>query len=415
MDPVNFARIDASDEWVDAAEAVGATNVFIHPYVYNPLIAKLTAPLTGSHDFQWFLTWNLVLITLGIVAMVWGSVELVRQATNIDLWRPDVVAALLAALSLCEPIRLGIWLGQNSAIIGGCAILGIALARKHPAIAGALIAIAATIKLTPLALVVVLLVFRKTRLAGVWAAGWTAVCGLATYFISGHELISLWIGRLRFISEGIVLEPVNQSFSAVLGRFAFGERAQIPGLPLFEVPAWTGAVALAAGWLVICVALAVSLTAPKQARYPVLIIAALMWPLIFASIAWSHYMALVLPAVLLYTTVAWHLPQPQRKPALVLPILIGVLLLTRVAFSVTDQRLPSGTMFEVPEASFFAVVLAYLGLFLVPMLMKRAGLPAGTQRPGHGRHRAAAEPTTRRRSRAGQVNDRIPTRYNPPR
>ncbi|WP_297451022.1 glycosyltransferase family 87 protein [uncultured Corynebacterium sp.] len=286
--PVDFSAM-SGDAWLTAAHDVSAP--FPHPFVQNPLFAQALSYLTKIMSFDTSVLWLL----FGS-----GAAVVVIAAASYFLWfnrpMPWGLAALVTVVILCLPATINsLWLGQTTPLIVAGVIYGLAASRTRPWLAGIILGLVASIKLTPYALIVVMLFFAYRRRAALWALGTTAVL-VALMFISiDMSVISTWLDRLETINSSVLVGAANQSIASML--------ASDLGVPEFAVslvtdyPDSVKLIPLSIAIVVTLLATAVAWWNPVY-RFQLLITSAWLIATAFSSIVWTHYMiVLVVPVM----------------------------------------------------------------------------------------------------------------------
>jgi alpha-1,2-mannosyltransferase len=152
-----------AESWRPAMEAMGIAGRHSFPFVYPPLWAVLVAPLTTILDAQGFMdAVALVQIPL-LAASVWLAGRLLKPAA-MPWWA--WTSAGLVTLSLSIQSHLAIWHNQPTITVGFLTLLSIErLGAGRPVAAGVALALAAAIKLTPAAVILIFLLDRQWRAA----------------------------------------------------------------------------------------------------------------------------------------------------------------------------------------------------------------------------------------------------------
>jgi hypothetical protein len=206
---------------------MGAPDQFLtgpHSEPYPPTTFALLWPWSAMPDALWRASWLL----LGLLALA-GLIVLVYRGIGRPTAAEGLVAVGLALLLL--PVRETIFEGQFGILVALC-MVGAALAweRHRDRLAGALLAVAIAVKLTPALLLLYLLLRRRFRVVA-WAAGWSAALLLASLPLVGTR----WIDYARLmgpISRGTAFAG-NQSLPGVILRLL---RPGMSGQPILPPP-----------------------------------------------------------------------------------------------------------------------------------------------------------------------------------
>lgn len=208
---VDFSAI-VGDAWINAAQEVNAP--FPHPFVQNPLFAAALSHLTGIMSFDASVLWLLFFSGAAVVIFIAASYHLWFNSTM--SWG---IAAVVAVVVLAIPATMNsLWLGQTTPLIVAGVAYGLAASRKRPWLAGIVLGLVASIKLTPYALIFVMLFFAYRRRAALWALGTTAVLVALMFVTVEVSVIADWIDRVSEVSDGVLVGSVNHSISSSLAQ-----------------------------------------------------------------------------------------------------------------------------------------------------------------------------------------------------
>ncbi|WP_151549416.1 MULTISPECIES: glycosyltransferase family 87 protein [Corynebacterium] len=210
IDPNDYGLFTGA-EWTHEAELIAEHTLVPHPYVHLPAVAYILAPLTMIMSFS-------VFIALG--AVITGVSLTLLAAAAIAMWtdrapRPGVLVAVTTLVWLSSAAQASITLGQTSPFIYALITLSVALSRRRPWLAGACIAVAAFIKITPVAVVVAMLLFASRRRAGLIATGLLAIAGVVSYLLVPSSVFSAWRETVGWIGAH-TLAPHNVAIDALL-------------------------------------------------------------------------------------------------------------------------------------------------------------------------------------------------------
>jgi alpha-1,2-mannosyltransferase len=257
------------------------------PFTYPPFAAVVLTPLALLP-----LALDEVLVTvLGIVAL-FAILALALRLPAGDGWKPEsgrpwrspVVPLALAAALWLEPITATLGYGQINLLI---ALLALAdLSRPDGARGkGALIGLAAGLKLTPLIFVPYLLFSGRRRAACVALATFTATIAGAYAVLPGDSQ-RFWAGGLFLDSRrvGGWFAPTNQS---------------LRGLILRLDPSFGSARILAIALIVALAGIALAVLASRRGDEATGFSLCALTGLIVSPVSWTHHWALAVPALLL--------------------------------------------------------------------------------------------------------------------
>ncbi|MCO5168119.1 MAG: glycosyltransferase 87 family protein [Planctomycetes bacterium] len=316
----------ASERLLEGKDPVGATSARGWPYYYPPTLAVLLVPLVPAPlplaAGVWF--------AVGAAALV-GGAHAARRAVDGAAWdRWDALAAALVALPAASALLRG---QMGPPLLGLCAGAALLLARGRDAPAGALLALATALKVTPGALLLALPLARRGRAAAA-AGGGLVVCllllpapvlglGGAARACAGAAQVVLGLaaapGHVDVPGDAPQARdphiPTNQSLAsqAIRRLPEGGGRAAVVLL--------LGAAALAPGL--------VHAARGRLTRALALLLAA---PLVAAPVAWHHHHVVLLPALLLLAHTARAGDRPARAA------LAAFAALSLLHFAVTPLR-----------------------------------------------------------------------------
>ncbi|SPH24946.1 hypothetical protein DEA8626_03979 [Defluviimonas aquaemixtae] len=318
--PVFFGGV--AESWLPAMEAMGIADETSFAYVYPPIWAALTAPLTDWLGPQGFVNAVTLVQMPMLTASVWLAGRLLKPAA-MPWWLWAVIG--LFTLSLSIQSHHAIWHNQPTIAVGFLILLAFdRLEVGRPIAAGAALALAAAIKLTPAAFVLIFLLDRQYRaLAAFTIIG--GALGLLSIALAGWPAHAAFLDSIALVQGVAFLSAINTSLSPAL--LALGSAAgwlPMPDTSLPQIvyqttiPAWlTPAISLAAFALILAFGRALAPLPGRSRRGIALFALAVILPL-FGPLGWLHYY--VVPMLLL--------------PGLVrlLPLRIAAVLIALVGF-----------------------------------------------------------------------------------
>ncbi len=209
------------------------------PFSYPPLAAVLLSPLALAP-----LAVDAALVTLaGVVLTALVLRMFLRSAAGPEAGSWWTVAWLLPVALFLEPVRNTLDYGQiNVVLMALVAADCLIVAPRWPR--GALVGIAAAVKLTPAAFVLYFLCRGDRRAAGTAAVSF-AGCTAAGFLLAPHDSARYWTSIVFQTGRpGSPVYATNQSIQAVLGRAGLA-----PHTPA-ETAAWLmlSAAVLVAAW-----------------------------------------------------------------------------------------------------------------------------------------------------------------------
>ena len=263
--------------WLRRGDLYGvlpATSVGVKlPFSYPPIAAVLLAPFALAP-----LAVDAALVTLAGVVLTGLVLRMfLRSAAGPEAGSWWTIAWLLPVAIWLEPVRSTLDYGQiNVALMALVAADCLLPAPRWPR--GALVGIAAALKLTPAAFVLFFLCRGDRRAAGTAGVSFAA-CTAAGFLVAGHDSARYWTSIVFQTGRpGSLVYHTNQSIQAVLGRAGLAP----------HTPAGTAA------WLILSVAvLAVAWAGMRRA----LARAEDAWALslnafaalLISPVSWSHH------------------------------------------------------------------------------------------------------------------------------
>lgn len=349
--PAFFGGVAAS--WFPAMEALGLSGKTSFAYVYPPIWAALTAPVTTILTPQGFINAvALVQIPL-LAASVWLAGRLLKPGA-MPWWVWTAIG--LVTLDLSIQSHLAIWHNQPTITVGFLILLAFErLGASRPLAAGIALAFAAAIKLTPAAFVLVFLLDRQMRAAACFAVAGTAL-GLISILLAGWSAHADFLAGLDKVAGVAYLIAINVSLKPAL--LAAGSALGL--LPAVDpqatehvyaaLPGWIGpALSIAAAALILAFG---RVLAPLEGRlrrgigvFALSVVLALFGPL-----GWLHYYLL---PMLLLPGLLGLLP---RGPALALIAPVAFLSLTMVFAQIKALSWPVAGYVWLASASWLAIL-----------------------------------------------------------
>ena len=275
------------------------------PYIYPPLLAVIVIPLTVLPYHVAAAVW----LALSASALVRALVVLRSLVETHDRAFPFIVAAAFVFPAVHHTLELGQVNHFLLLLIAGAALTS----RAH--LAGALLGVAAAIKVFPAAIGGAFLVAKNYRALAAGTVAGLVITAASVASPASHRALREWLHHvLPQIDEQRLITPNNQSISAVFARllsphrfegFTIGPDARWVELaPVVHAPRLAPIAAAAAAVLIVIVttyALMRSRSAdgaPARAARSGLIIAALLMAM---PVVWDHYYVLLLvPLAVLY-------------------------------------------------------------------------------------------------------------------
>lgn len=272
------------------------------PFIYPPFAALALVPLAVA---PWTVAWAALLalstLALGATAYVtarrlWpsggrgGALSVASIATPLSLLvTPGNIIDFQhgnhgpPAVSL-EPVMQTVEFGQINLLLMALVVVDVLAVGRFR---GALIGVAAAIKLTPAVFVLYFLLRRDYRAAVTAAVSGAVATGLAFLLAPAAS----WTFWLHNPAGGISASPfyTNETFEAVLVRAGIDGPARTVGWVLLSV----GLLALAA-------------PAIRRAPAPLALVATAGVGLLVSPTSWSHHWVWIVPALLVMVASAWR-------------------------------------------------------------------------------------------------------------
>jgi hypothetical protein len=203
---------DPHSAWAQAAAAGGIRDGVVTPYVQTPLYAWFVSGLAGRVDFAAFRHIFLILAAISSAALIFVSALQWAPALMHPLWQ----ACLLAGFFFSVPNETAVALGQTHVHFLLLAVLAIIAAQRgRPMSAGALLALAATVKISPAWIAVTWLARGNWRAAASFAA-FSAVLLALALLQAGSENTMTFLHGLRHAGHFVTLTFNNDSLASVL-------------------------------------------------------------------------------------------------------------------------------------------------------------------------------------------------------
>jgi len=341
--------------WQPIMQSLGVGDQISFAYIYPPIWAAIVAPLTSILGPQGFLNLALLLQIPLLAASVLLAGRIIRPAAMPPwLWALAGVGTLTFSIQSVHAI----WQGQPTITVGFLILLAFErLGAGRPVAAGAALALAAAIKLTPALFVLVLLLDRQHRaVAGFAAVG--AGLALASVLLTGWPLHLAFLESLARASQAVMLNPINVSLTPAL--LALGAALELlPAIDpaaqttlLTQPPVWVTAVGTGAGLVLLGLALRRISGHARRQRRALGLLAVSVGLALFGPLGWLHYY--VLPLLLLPGLIGVFSP---RLVAMLL-VLVGVPSLAPVFAQIGHLPWPAANYVWIMCLAWLAVLAA---------------------------------------------------------
>jgi alpha-1,2-mannosyltransferase len=348
------------------------------PFTYPPLAAVVFTPLALLP-----LAVDEVLVTIfGVIALFAVLALALRlpmadgeEARHTQRWRTILIALAVAAALWLEPVTATLGYGQIDLLIA-LLIVGDLSRRDAAKSKGALIGLAAGLKLTPLIFVPYLLFSRRRRPAIV-ALGTFAATVAVGYAALPGDTQRFWGGAL-FLHSGRVggcCLPANQSLRGAILRLD----PSIGG-------GWLLGVAVVVGVLGLLLAVLASRRGDEAMGFSLCATAGLL----ASPVSWTHHWTLAVPALLLLGLRVYH----NRSKAGITAV--GAILLVGYSYFPKLMEKPAFSSALAPPAGWTLVSTSYVLIGLVALGLRCVHetrlLVAGLPRRRAARRRSFAVP-----------------------
>ena len=347
---------DDDDVWEHEADSGDYTS-YHHPYVQTPLWAWSLRPLCQG---QWplFERVFVVLALLSFAGCAWIAARFWSPSPGFGLL---LTAVLLAWLWLSQPFQYAMYLGQTHVLFVLLTLAALVLAQRNYALAaGAALALAAGIKVTPAIFIVYWIANRRWKAAGA-AVGFSALLLAGGYLAVGPALMHEYFDTLHRASRTLLLATNNQSLDAWwMARFY--PRAEVDRFTILPLPA-----ALRIGSELLLLGLAVFggyVDRVRQAA-PAGAMLTLVAATVLAPIAWTHYSIVLYAPLFVLVTQARALRWPL---ALAAALVAGALNVPPFAPDLVNTWWP---VLAPLRAEFFACALTLVALAVTGCTLRR--------------------------------------------
>ncbi|WP_187393079.1 glycosyltransferase family 87 protein [Maritimibacter fusiformis] len=365
----NIRVVDPPAAWAALAASQGNPDGKLTPYLYPPLWAALLAPVVERVSAQGFFDAVNALNIAALAGTIWLSFRLIGSSRiGFGTW-----AALSLALGVGSGFGFfGLWLGQPQIIVSFVTLLAfVLLAGRRDLGAGAVLALAAAMKLGPALLVVIFVMERRWRALAAFVVVGGALAA-ASVLMAGWPMHQAFLAKLAALDDSVMISRTSAGLEMMLyqiGAVIDGTAYWSVPLPVLEPePVWIGWVmrlVLIAGAVAIW---GMTRTLRKRPRIWARLFAMLLLAVVTNPLPWLHY--LILPALMLPGLVVFLTPARTVTVALAVAAVLSLPLFLWMA------RVPALTF---PQAGLHLAVA--LGLLALVFWLSRRPGPAN--RPLH--------------------------------
>ncbi|MEL4164717.1 glycosyltransferase 87 family protein, partial [Corynebacterium bovis] len=257
------------------------------PFTYPPLAALLFVPLALLPQTVASLSMTAV-TCLCLAVTVAVTVHALAREAGTTLPRRDVAVVSVLALPVLvwlHPVLQTFGFGQVNVVLMAAVAVDLLLPRT-PWPRGALIGLAAAVKLTPAVFVLVLLLRRRWRAAAV-AAGTGLGASALVWLVLPADSAAYWFGALRDPGRIGGLEyAANQSLRGVVARTVTGGDG-------VQSVVWVVAALVVAALVV-----AAMVRLLRRGAVTAAVVANALLALLVSPVSWSHHWVWVVPMLL---------------------------------------------------------------------------------------------------------------------
>ena len=295
-DPEFFHIVD-DPIWTQTAEDA-SFHGFLHPYVQIPLWAFSLIPLCQAVNFQ---TFNIIFLAINFSAIAATIWLVCHQWAPAFLAKPIWLLGFLLIFSLTTPTYYMAFLNQTHPIFLFATILAVYLAsHKQDMLSGLVLAIAVSVKITPIVIAFHWLISGRKRSVLSFAV-WSGILGILSVLILGAKINLEYLSNLTRISNVLLVSFNNQS----LASWWSGNSYDLSEILYWRMYPLSTPIKLIGVGLILFVAAYFALLYQRKQSDPVNLEAIsvsslLVASTIFTPIAWTHYyIVLLIPLLIL--------------------------------------------------------------------------------------------------------------------
>lgn len=363
--PEGFFSNRYDPRWLAELAALGRSGEVALPYVYPPIWAWLTAPLTRFDPMDFFNVGRCILFSAQALT-VWLMWRMARPTIL-----PAVVYAIIAVFLMqgTIPFVFAAMLGQPQMLL----MLLIVLAfERYSAgawrVAAIALGLAAAIKVTPILLAAVFLAERDLRTPALTLLVAAATAGLS-FAIAGPDPHLAFLGRVGELNGLVPLIGLNVNFAAVMQALMpySAETAGHVNPLVREAVGWVSVLSKLGLMVAIGAALTAGRSLPRHERLMMRMILTMLATLLFGPLSWLHYFMLPVLALPLLPGIV------GLRTGLTCGVSVGALLCLPVAAPLIAQT-HAPTLYQILCWGAFFGVFVVLRLALPPGHRREADL-----------------------------------------
>ena len=331
-----FGSTPPAWEGLRAAYACGKDELAF-PYIYPPLWAGVMGPVAQWLSPRAFLEGMLAVHLAMLAGMVLMAERIARPA---HLSYVLFVGWGVAALALTTATMAAVVLNQPTVTASFLVLASFTLLRRHAMLAGAVLALAASLKLTPLVFALLFLQARKPAALGSFVVTGVAL-GATSVLWMGWPLHRAFLDQLHLASQTAVWAMMNPSLRLLIvdaaGWLGLVDRIDMlaPDSALFAPPKWVGQLAAGLALMIAVPGAWLLARRPGPEATALGLLAVALGLFLFGPLSWLHYLVLPLPLLPVLA---------QGFAARPLGVALGLLLLANsvpvfAAMTTSDQML----------------------------------------------------------------------------
>lgn len=308
-DPTPMFQLSVPEAWDDLATRLGITERPLFPYIYPPLWAALFSPVTSvlPPTVFAFLAFIVNPILLGLCAVL--AHRIMRPSMDMVPWTALCIA--FVATTSFGWVALG--QNQPQIFVSFLIILAIEKDRANsPLLAGAALALAASIKLYPALFAIIWLG------AGNWRAllsftGFGALLGGTSVLLTGWPLHAEFLGQIEIIANSLISCQICLNLDSTLTQWIMADflrdvigirdksSGEVVNVVVSQKPALFQSLDRVLLLFVMFALLVFSRQSTRDAQFTMLWPAAILAVAFFSPLTWTyHYLSVIffLPALL---------------------------------------------------------------------------------------------------------------------
>lgn len=203
--PPQIIGPEMPETWIAALNATGHADENTYPFIYLPWVAAVMAPVSRYVDPQHLMN-GAAVMNSALMMLCMGLAWRIMSPKQTPVWLWVVISVVLLSASATSVLALA--LGQVQILVFTFCLFAFERYRAGAFwIAGAALAIAACLKITPALLILIFLWDRNWRALG----GFTCVCvtiGLLGVLATGIPLHEQFFDLMRRLNQQVFISPI---------------------------------------------------------------------------------------------------------------------------------------------------------------------------------------------------------------